>query len=57
MFTSGIDAIFMTRPFWTEMKVPQNLVLQIYSDYLGNQNMTITSRLESHCSTDASTPM
>ena len=47
MFTKAFNAIFMTRPFWNEVNVPQRLVLKIYKEYLGTKNMIITSRAES----------
>lgn len=47
MFTKAFNAIFMTRPFWNEVNVPQSLVLKIYKEYLGTKNMIITSRAES----------
>ena len=47
MFTKAFNAIFMTRPFWNEVNVPQRLVLKIYKEYLETKNMIITSRAES----------
>ena len=47
MLTDGMDAFFMIRPFWKEMNVPQRLVFKIYKEYLGAENITITSRSES----------
>lgn len=47
VFNKGFNAIFMTRPFWNEMNVPQSLVLKIYKEYLGSENKIITSRAES----------
>lgn len=41
MFTKAFNAIFMTRPFWNEVNVPQSLVLKIYKEYLGTKNMII----------------
>ncbi len=47
MFNEDFNAIFMTRPFWNEMNVPQSLIQRIYREYLGTKNMAITSRSES----------
>lgn len=47
MFNKGFNAVFMTRPFWIEMNVPQSIVLKIYKEYLGTASMIITSRAES----------
>lgn len=47
MFNKGFNAVFMTRPFWNEMNVPQSLVFKIYKEYLGTESMVIASRTES----------
>jgi len=47
MFNKGFNAVFMTRPFWAEMNVPQSIVFKIYKEYLGTASMIIASRTES----------
>lgn len=47
MFNKGFNAVFMTRPFWNEMNVPQSIVFKIYKEYLGTASMIIASRTES----------
>ena len=46
MFNKGFDALFMTRPFWLEMDVPQSVALNLYKKYLGSESMIITSRTD-----------
>lgn len=42
-----IDYVFMTRPFWKEIKVSEKMVREIYANYLGTEVLHISSREES----------
>lgn len=40
------NVIFMTRSFWNEMSIPQNIVRGIFNFYLGKNNQLIESRTQ-----------
>ena len=40
------NVIFMTRSFWDEMSIPQNIVRGIFNFYLGKNNQLIESRTQ-----------
>ena len=42
-----MEYIFMTRSFWREIKVSEKKVKEIYANYLGNQELHISSREDS----------
>ena len=44
MFNNDTDFIFMSQPFWREMGIPQDFVVQKYKEYFGQHKISITSR-------------
>ena len=36
--------IYIAQPFWCKMNISIDLVRQVYREYLGSQNMVISSR-------------
>ena len=38
--------MFMTRSYWLELSVPQNVVINKYKEYFGNVNLEISTRKE-----------
>lgn len=41
------DYVFMTRPFWKEIKISEKKAREIYANYLGTEELHISSREES----------
>ena len=41
-----MDYMFMTRSYWLELSVPQNVVINKYKEYFGNVNLEISTRKE-----------
>lgn len=39
-----MDYIFMTRPYWLELSVPQSTVMNKYKEYFGDSNFKFTTR-------------
>ncbi len=44
MFQRNSNVFFISRPFWTEMNIPEDFVLCMYQEYFGKENLTIHSR-------------
>lgn len=41
-----MDYMFMTRSYWLELSVPQNVVNDKYKEYFGSVNLEISTRKE-----------
>ena len=39
-----MDYVFMTRPYWLELSVPQSVVSEKYIEYFGNEYIEICTR-------------
>ena len=37
------DYVFMTRPFWEEIKISEKKAREIYANYLGTEELHISS--------------
>ena len=44
MCRRNTGVFFISRPFWSEMNIPEDLVLNMYKEYFGAEDITITSR-------------
>lgn len=40
------DYVFMTRPYWLELSIPQSVVREKYIEYFGSENIEISTRKE-----------
>ena len=44
MFRRNTNIFYISRPFWAEMNIPEDLVLGMYHEYFGKEDLTIHSR-------------
>lgn len=44
MYRRNTGVFFISRPFWSEMNIPEDLVLNMYKEYFGAEDIAITSR-------------